>query len=229
MTDEHNLVEAPALEQLKGLGWRHLKGAALAPESSSHRASLKEVVLSPNLEQAVRRINPWISEENCRKVVREVTRIRSATLMEANQWFWERLTQYFSVDQDLGRGRRGQTVKLIDFDAPEKNEFLCVDQFRVQGPTEIVVPDITLFVNGMPLGVMECKSPTVTNPMGEGIEQLRRYAKRLFHYNQVMIATHGVGARFGAVSSPVEHSWSGKIPTPWTCKTWVNLPRPSRC
>lgn len=223
--DERNLVEAPALEQLKGLGWRHLNGAALAPASSNHRASLKEVVLTPNLEQAIRRINPWISEENLRKVVREVTRIRAATLMEANRWFWERLTQYFSVDQDLGRGRKGQTVKLMDFDAPEKNEFLCVDQFRVQGPAQPIVPDITLFVNGLPLGVMECKSPTVTNPMGEGIDQLRRYAnlrrpgategcERLFHYNQVMIATHGEGARFGGISSLAEHYLEWKDPYP---------------
>ncbi|WP_025782107.1 type I restriction endonuclease subunit R [Candidatus Synechococcus spongiarum] len=223
--DERNLVEAPALEQLKGVGWRRLPGPALAPDHANHRASFKEVVLTPNFEQAVRRINPWISEENLRKVVREVTRIQAATLMEANQWFWEQLTQYFSLDQDLGHGRRGQTVKLIDFDAPEKNEFLCVDQFRVQGPAQVIVPDIILFVNGLPLGVMECKSPTVTNPMGEGIQQLRRYAnlrqqgategcERLFHYNQVMIATHGDGARFGAISSPMEAYMEWKDPYP---------------
>ena len=83
-------------------------------------------------------------------------------MMEANQWFWEHLTQYFSVDQDLGSGRRGQTLKLIDFDNPENNEFLCVDQFKIQGPTQNIIPDILLFVNGMPLGVIECKSPFVT-------------------------------------------------------------------
>ncbi|MYJ60448.1 MAG: type I restriction endonuclease subunit R [Synechococcus sp. SB0672_bin_6] len=224
--DERNLVEAPALEQLKGVGWRHLNGAALSSEHGHHRASLKAVVLTPNLEQAVQRINPWISGENLRKVVRDVTRIRAATLMEANRWFWEQLTQYFSVDQDLGRGRRGQTIKLIDFDTPENNEFLCVDQFRIQGPAQTIVPDITLFVNGLPLGVMECKSPTVTNPMAEGINQLRRYAnlrhpgategcERLFHYNQVMIATHGDGARFGTVSSPVEGYMEWKDPYPF--------------
>ena len=77
-------------------------------------------------------INPWISDDNLRKVVREVTLIQTSTLMEANQWFWERITQYFSVDQDLGSGRRGQTLKLIDFDHPENNDFLCVDQFKIR-------------------------------------------------------------------------------------------------
>jgi type I restriction enzyme R subunit len=227
--DERKLVEAPALEQLKGLGWSHLDGTTLVPGTSQHRSSLKDVVLTPNLEQAIQRINPWISEDNLRKVVREVTLIQTSTLMEANQWFWERLTQYFSVDQDLGSGRRGQTLKLIDFDHPENNEFLCVDQFKIQGPSQNIIPDILLFVNGLPLGVIECKSPFVTDPMAEGINQLRRYAnlrnpsdtegcEKLFHYNQVMVSTYRDGARVGTISSPVEVYLEWKDPYPTDAK-----------
>ncbi len=225
--DERKLVELPALEQLKSLGWSHLDGTTLVPGTSNHRSSLKDVVLTPNLEQAIQRINPWINEDNLRKVVREVSIIQTATLMEANQWFWERLTQYSSVDQDLGSGRRGQTLKLIDFDQPENNEFLCVDQFKIQGPTQNIIPDILLFVNGLPLGVMECKSPFVTDPMAEGINQLRRYAnlrnpsdtegcEKLLHYNQVMISTHRDGARVGTISSLAEHYLEWKDPYPLT-------------
>jgi type I restriction enzyme R subunit len=223
--DERKLVEAPALEQLKGLGWSHIDGTTLAPEKTTLRSSFKDVVLTPNLEQAIQRINPWISEDNLRKVIREVTLIQTSTLMEANQWFWERLTQYFSVDQDLGSGRRGQTLKLIDFENLENNELLCVDQFKVQGPNQNIIPDITLFVNGLPLGVMECKSPFVTDPMAEGINQLRRYAnlrnpgdsegcEKLFHYNQVMVSTYRDGARVGTISSHVEHFLEWKDPYP---------------
>jgi type I restriction enzyme R subunit len=223
--DERQFVEAPALEQLRGLGWSHLDGATLVPEKSNHRSSLKDVVLTPNLERAIQRINPWISEDNLRKVVREVTLIQFSTLMESNKWFWERLTQYISVDQDLGSGRRGQTLKLIDFDNPENNEFLCVDQFKIQGPSQNIIPDILLFVNGLPLGVIECKAPFVTDPMAEGINQLRRYANRrnpsdtegsekLFHYNQVMVSTHRDGARVGTISSPVEYYLEWKDPYP---------------
>lgn len=227
--DERQLVEAPALEQLKGLGWLHLDGTTLVPGTSNHRSSLKDMVLTPNLEQAIQRINPWISEDNLRKVVREVNLIQSSTLMEANQWFWERLTQYFSVDQDLGSGRRGQTLKLIDFDNLENNEFLCVDQFKIQGPSQNIIPDILLFVNGLPLGVIECKAPFVTDPMAEGINQLRRYAnlrnpsdtegcEKLFHYNQVMISTFRDGARVGTISSPVEYYLEWKDPYPTDAK-----------
>ena len=223
--DERQLVEAPALEQLKGLGWLHIDGTTLVPEKSNHRSSLKDVVLTPNLEQAIQRINPWISVDNLRKVIREVTLIQTSTLMESNKWFWERLTQYFSVDQDLGSGRRGQTLKLIDFDQPENNEFLCVDQFKIQGPSQHIIPDILLFVNGLPLGVIECKAPFVTDPMAEGINQLRRYAnlrnpsdtegcEKLFHYNQVMISTFRDGARVGTISSSVEHYLEWKDPYP---------------
>ena len=227
--DERQLVEAPALDQLKGLGWSHLDGTTLVPGTSNHRSSLKDVVLTPNLEQAIQRINPWISEDNLRKVVREVTLIQTSTLMEANQKFWEHLTQYFSVEQDLGSGRRGQTLKLIDFDQPENNEFLCVDQFKIQGPSQNIIPDILLFVNGLPLGVIECKAPFVTDPMAEGINQLRRYAnlrnpsdtegcEKLFHYNQVMVSTHRDGARVGTISSPVEYYLEWKDPYPTDAK-----------
>jgi len=235
--DERQFVEAPALEQLKGLGWSHLDGTTLVPEKSNHRSSLKDVVLTPNLEQAIQRINPWISEDNLRKVVREVTLIQTSTLMESNKWFWERLTQYFSVDQDLGSGRRGQTLKLIDFDNLQNNEFLCVDQFKIQGPSQNIIPDILLFVNGLPLGVIECKSPFVTDPMAEGINQLRRYSnlrnpsdtegcEKLFHYNQVMVSTHRDGARVGTISSPVEYYLEWKDPYPLTHKDLGEEPAP---
>jgi type I restriction enzyme R subunit len=235
--DERKLVEAPALEQLQGLGWSHIDGTTLAPEKTTLRSSFKDVVLSPNLEQAIQRINPWISEDNLRKVIREVTLIQTSTLMEANQWFWERLTQYFSVDQDLGNGRRGQTLKLIDFDNLENNEFLCVDQIKFQGPGKPIIPDITLFVNGLPLGVIECKSPFVTDPMAEGINQLRRYAnlrnpgdsegcEKLFHYNQVMVSTYRDGARVGTISSPVEYYLEWKDPYPKTHQDLGENPAP---
>jgi type I restriction enzyme R subunit len=233
--DERQHVELPALAQLQGLGWSHLDGTTLLPGSTDHRFSLKEVVLTPILEQAIQRINPWISADNLRKVMRDVSVIPASTLMEANQWFWERLTHYFSVEQDLGSGRRGQTVKLIDFENLSNNEFLCIDQLKVQGSSQAIIPDITLYVNGLPLGVIECKSPYVTDPMAEGITQLRRYAnlrnpgategcEKLFHYNQVMIATHRDVARVGTISSTMEHYLEWKDPYPLSMKELGETP-----
>ena len=209
-------VEKPALEQLQRNHWLYKNGREFALENSSIRLSSKEVILLPNLEKTLKKINPWISNENLHKIIREITIIPSTTLMEANQWFWERLTQYFSVEQDLGKGRRGQTVKLIDFENIHNNEFLCVNQFKIKGPIQDIIPDIILFVNGLPLGVIECKSPYIKDPMEAGINQLLRYSnlrnpennegcQKLFHYNQLMISTHRDSARVGTISSSYEY------------------------
>ena len=133
-------VEQPAINQLQENGWSYKDGRELAPEISDIRPSLKEVVLIPNLEKAIKRINPWISDENLRKIIRAITMIQTSTLIEANQWFWEQLTQYFSVEQNLGKGRRGQTVKIIDFDNPDNNNFLCTNQFKVSGLNQKIIP-----------------------------------------------------------------------------------------
>ena len=226
-SDEYDKVEEPALKQLESLGWTNIAGADLSPETSDERQSYRDVVLEKRLTSSIKKINPWISDENLRKVVRDL-RLQGTehpTLIETNQTLWQTLVQYISVDQDLGQGRRGQTVKIIDFENPENNEFLCTNQFKIQGPNQNIIPDIILFVNGLPLGVIECKSPFITNPMESGIDQLMRYAnrrnphesegaERLFWYNQMMVSTHRDKARVGTISSRMEHYLEWKDPYP---------------
>ncbi|MDP3842807.1 MAG: type I restriction endonuclease subunit R [Oxalobacteraceae bacterium] len=223
--DEYDKVELPALQQLQQLGWTWLHGAQFTPSAGGERAHFREVVLEQRLSAAIRRINPWISIDNLRKVVREITHPVTATLMEANQNLWHSIVHYQSVEQDLGKGRKGQTVRIIDFDELANNEFLCVNQFKIEGINQTVIPDIVCFVNGLPLAVIEAKSPYVTNPMENGIDQLRRYAnrraphedegvERLFWYNQLMVCTHRDQARVGTISSKVEHylEWKDAYP-----------------
>ena len=227
--DEYDKVELPALEQLQALGWTYVAGAELSPESSNERQYYRHVVLLERLSAAIKRINPWISDENLRAVVRDIRfqGMEHPSLIEANQQIWDTLVNYISVQQDLGSGRRGQTVKFIDFDKIDNNEFLCVNQYKVEGPTQNIIPDIVLFVNGLPLGVIECKSPYITNPMEAGINQLLRYAnqrsphddegaERLFWYNQIMVSTHRDHARVGTISSRYEHYLEWKDPYPLT-------------
>ncbi len=223
--DEEQKVELPAIEQLQSLGWDYIHGSSLSPETSDEREYLKDVVLTNRLTDAVQRINPWINDANLRSVVRELTHLKVATQMEANQSVWETLVSYQSVIQNLGKGNKGQTVKVIDFDNPDNNEFLCSNQFKIEGPNQNIIPDIVLFVNGLPLAVIECKSPYITNPMEAGIDQLLRYANRrqphedegaekLFHYNQLMVSTHRDKARVGTISSRMEHYLEWKDPYP---------------
>jgi type I restriction enzyme R subunit len=187
------------------------------------------VVLESRLSDSIQRLNPWINQDNLRKVCRDLIQLQTSTLMEANQQVWQTMVQLISVEQDVGKGRRGQTVKIIDFDQPDNNQFLCSNQFKVEGINQNIIPDIILFVNGLPLAVIECKSPYITNPMESGIDQLSRYANRrhpeqhegaekLFHYNQMMISTHRDRARVGTISSRMEHYLEWKDPYPLQVK-----------
>ena len=223
--DEYDKVEFPAIEQLQSLGWTYVRGEDLSPETSSERSSFKEVVLEQRLSNNIKRINPWISEQNLHKVVKDLTKTQYTNLIEANQSIWVTLNECVSVMQDLGKGNKGQTVHIIDFENPENNEFLCTNQFKVSGINQNIIPDIILFVNGLPLAVIECKSPYITNPMEAGIDQLLRYAnrrapennegaERLFHYNQMMVSTHRDKARVGSITSGMEHYLEWKDPYP---------------
>jgi type I restriction enzyme, R subunit len=226
-SDEFDKVELPALEQLKSLGWSYIEGAQLSPDESDERSSLKDVVLEKRLTESLKRINPWINDENLRKVVRDLTKTQYPNLIEANQAIWTQINQSVSVMQDLGKGNKGQTVHIIDFENPENNEFLCTNQFKVSGVNQNIIPDILCFVNGLPLAVIECKSPYITNPIEAGIDQLLRYANRrtpehdegaekLFHYNSMMVSTHRDKARVGTITSRMEHYLEWKDPYPLT-------------
>ena len=98
--DEFEKVELPALEQLQELGWEYLEGAKSSPDASDERSSYKEVVLEC-LTDAIKRINPWINDENLRKVVRDLTKTQYPNLVEANQAIWTQINQCVSVTQDL--------------------------------------------------------------------------------------------------------------------------------
>ncbi len=223
--DEYDKVEAPAIEQLIQLGWKYIHGAELSPEQSNERAYLRDVVLVNRLQDSIKRINPWISDENLRKVVREITHPACGGLMEYNHHIHRTLVDYLSVEQNLGKGRRGQTVKIIDFENPDNNQFLCTNQFKVEGVNQTIFPDIVCFVNGLPLAVIECKSPYISSPIEEGINQLRRYAnlrhpetgegaERLFWYNQLMISSCRDQAKVGTISSTAQYygEWKDACP-----------------
>jgi len=223
--DELNKVEQPAIDQLVSIGWTYISGTDLSPENSTERSSEKDVILKDRLTKSIKKINTWISDDNLRKITHDILHPSTTTLMEANQSIHETLIKYLSVEQDLGRGKKGQTVKIIDFDTPTNNEFIVTNQFKISGATQNIIPDIILFVNGLPLAVIECKSPYITNPIEAGINQLLRYANlrnpienegadKLFFYNQMMVSTSFTNSHVGTISSKTEHylEWKDAYP-----------------
>ncbi|MBB6691040.1 type I restriction endonuclease subunit R [Cohnella xylanilytica] len=206
-------VEERLIEQLVGLGFAYVPASELDKERESQR----EVILEDRLRAALQRLNPWLDENNLRKVLREVTHLEAASLMEANEQFHDKVVNYLSVQQDLGKGKKNQTVKIIDFDDPTSNEFVVTNQFRVNTPTGTIIPDIVVFVNGIPLAVIECKSPTITNPQAQAIKQLIRYweqAERLFHYNLCVIATCNEQSQYATIGARSRHFGEWKDPYP---------------
>ncbi len=212
---ESHLSESPALRRLIQLGWTHIPGSAIDQE----RDSLAYATLPQRLFAAIKRLNPWISMDNTVQAVRRVTQVNATSLLEANAQVHQDLTTYFSLEQDLGSGRRHQTVRLIDWDDPSNNEFVVVDQFGVHG-REKIRADLVLFVNGLPLVVIEAKNPAlVSHPLEESVDQLVRYQRevpQLFWTNQLCVAIWGQGARLAPIQAPARHWAEWKDPYPWT-------------
>jgi type I restriction enzyme R subunit len=223
---EENLVEIPAVERLQKLGWTYHASELLDFERSSYY----EVVLGKRLSAALKKLNPWLSAENLQKAVRAVTNVQSTSLIEANEKLHTVLTYGIALEQDLGDGRRNHPVRFINFDRPRENDLLVTRQFKVKGSKKHVIADIVLFVNGIPLVVIEAKSPTLGEKwLVEGVDQLLRYqevgsgfmgmgAPQLFETAQILVATCLEQARYGTILTPQRYYFDWKIPYPLTAE-----------
>jgi type I restriction enzyme, R subunit len=231
MSWELETVEKPFVEQLQGLGRGHIQGCIDDPAKTG-RKSFAEVLQEDVLREQLRKLNlregkPWLDEARIAEAVAALTRIGAARLMEANQTATEHLLLGVTVDglPDWDGGR-GQTIRFIDWDNPHNNSFTVINQYRVDCPPgydsgkAFIIPDVVLLVNGLPLVVVECKSPSVTDPLAEAVDQLRRYSNQrranfeveenegneaLFHTNQFLIATSFDAARVGCIGAMFEH------------------------
>ncbi|MEW6088309.1 MAG: type I restriction endonuclease subunit R [bacterium] len=222
--NEINLSENPAVELLEKLGYAFVPSEKLDLE----RESLRDTVLVHRLEKKLEELNPWLSDENLKKAVRAVTNVPASSLIEANEKIYISLAHGLSLEQDIdGKGKKSHNVYFIDFDHPEKNEFIVTRQFKISGPKENIICDAVVFVNGIPLAVFECKSPTVHEPINKAIEQLFRYQElkdeyknrgvpKLFETVQILIATCGQKAKFATVYAPYRHFLEWKEPYPIT-------------
>lgn len=237
---EYNLVERPFCQQLQLLGWSWIEGDVDVPELTE-RENFREVFLAERLAAALVRINlrngrPWLDALRAAKAVRDLERAAGHRLMEINQAATELLLKGTVVDglPDWNSGRP-QPVRYIDFERPENNDFLVINQFKVEltSGQGHVIPDAVLFINGIPIVVAEFKSPGIENPMHEAVNQLLRYSnqrrelfptlyadnegvERLFHTNQLMIASNFFEARAATIGAPPEAylEWADTSPVP---------------
>ena len=199
-------IEQMAIELLEARGWKYLYGPDIAPDGATPmRASLEEVVLKGKLEAAVRRLNPSLPQTVTDEAVKQVMRIGSTDLLADNEAFHELLTQDVTVSVYEEGEERGKPVQLVDFDDPWNNEFTVVNQFTVIENGHNLRPDVVLFVNGLPLVVMELKNAADEDAtIGKAYDQIGTYKEQipsLFRYNEVIVISDGLEARAGTLSS----------------------------
>lgn len=225
-------VEKPFVAQLQALGWAY-NGGSLDDPAVTGRTSFSEVIQEGLLRQQLRVLNPsadgvpWLDEARLSEAVVAITRLGTHKLMEANEKATSLLIRGLTVDGLPGwDGGRGQTIRYIDWETPVNNRFTVINQYRVDCPPgfnngkAFIVPDLVLLVNGIPLVVVECKSPSVPEPLAEAVDQLRRYSNQrkaafevddnegneaLFATNQLLVATSFDEARVGCVGAAFEH------------------------
>ncbi len=224
---EYLHVEKPFLDQLSALGWKIVdQGCGMIPwvPSASLRENFREWLLPQVFRDAVRAINPWLTDRQLEDLRSQILRQPNRTLLESNEEI-QKLIFKAQVDVNEETGEADPVVKLIDFEHPEKNTFHAINQFRIDTPgcvKNFIIPDIVLFVNGIPLVVVESKigDANTANPMHAAFEQLLRYRNgreetvsaglregesRLFHTNLLMITTCGEKVAYGSITSGYEH------------------------
>ena len=231
MLNEFNHAEDPARRLLENLGWTYVPAEMLASE----RATEREVLLKDRLRAALLRLNDGLTWEQAERVIHDLERADGIG-MARNRMVHEYLTYGMPLTVD-GPDGRDRTVRFFDFDDPVGglNEFVVTTQFRVLRGNEkgdlnddqrVVIPDLVLFVNGIPLVVMEAKSPTWMEVWKtQAVRQLRRYqeaepqwsgagAPALFHYNLLCVAHSGAAAAFSSLYAPENaySEWKSVLP-----------------
>ena len=202
-----SVVEEAALEWFGGLGYTVIHGPSIAPgEPSAERASYAEVVLPARLRDALARLNPSVSPEGLEEAFRKLTRITSPHLVDANHELHSYLVNGVSVEYLRPDGTIGyDPVRVLDFDAPENNDWLVVNQLTITEAGHTRRPDIVVFVNGLPLAVLELKNAASENAtIWSAFQQLQTYKSELpglFVFNQVLTVSDGLEARIGTLSS----------------------------
>ena len=226
--DERNHVEKPLLDQLAALGWEVLDLDIKQRPSDTFRESFTEVVMLPVLREQLKVINPWMEPDQVEEAIKRLTAsFPTNSLIENNRHVLNLLLENTSVGENRRTGEQSPTVRFVDFENRGNNRFTAVCQFKVRilGTDYHVIPDIVLFVNGLPLVVIECKSPKVNEPIPEAIDQMLRYSEQrgargegsapLFFFNQFVVATCRQEAKFGTITTHSEkhfYRWADPFP-----------------
>lgn len=235
---EYINVEKPFLDKLRQLYWQVIDQGIGVPQdpAKSLRDNFKQVLLPQVFKDSIKAINKtddgreWLTDKQLEDILFEIQNFQGVTLHEANKAIHRLLLKGTTVSKNELTGEVSPTVRLVDFKNWDKNSFIAINQFRLLTPgasRQGIIPDIVLFLNGLPLVVVEAKDFDVAEPLSEAYLQITRYAntreddygipegeERLFHYNLFSIITHGKEARVGTISAEFDfyNNWVDIFP-----------------
>jgi type I restriction enzyme R subunit len=205
-------VEQSALGWLAGLGWSIAHGPDISPPDpkspGTERASYRDVVLAGRLRDAIERLNPHVPPGARHDALRRVLSPNVPGLVSANRQLHRWLVDGVPVEFQKDGETRGARVRLVEFSHVAGNDWLAINQFSVQGPKLIRRPDVVLFVNGLPLVVVELKNPADADAdIWAAWNQLQAYQQDipdLFQANALLVVSDGLQARMGSLTSDKE-------------------------
>ncbi len=214
--NESNLTEQSFVEWLQNQGYEHVYGSNIAPgQSNAERDNFRDVVLRERLLASIRRFNPQLPAEQAEHVVNDIAGYHNADLILGNKEMFSFITEGMKKTWRENGEEKTEVVKLIDFTNVEANDFLIVNQFTVQGTEKVCRLDGVIFVNGIPLVVLELKSPVREQAtIGQAYRDMEFYKKeipKIFLYNQILCLSDLTEARHGTISSSWERygTWKG--------------------
>ena len=207
MTEDQ--LEQETLAWLQDVGYTHAYGPDIAHDGPTpERAHYRQVILTFRLREAIRRLNPNVPTAAREDALKQILDLGIPALLSANQHLHRLLITGVPVQYQKDGQTRGDFVRLIDWACPQHNDWLAVNQFSIKGPHHTRRPDIILFVNGLPLALLELKNPADLNAdVWKAYHQLQTYKAQIpdvFQYNEVLVITDGTEALMGSLSSNAE-------------------------
>ena len=207
MTEEQ--LENEALGWLQEVGYQYVSGYAIAPDGETpERSNYLQPLLIERLRGAISRLNPTIPLVAREDALKQVMDLGIPALLSANRYFHSLLVNGVPVQYQKDGETRGDFVRLVDFVDVAANEWLAINQYTLKGPKHTRRPDIILFVNGLPLVLLELKNPADENAdIWKAFDQIQTYKEQIpdvFQYNEVLVISDGTEARLGSLTSDAE-------------------------
>jgi len=204
ISEDH--IEQVVIQEFIALGYQYVNGGAISPDGVNPEREFNEVVLKNRLQTAIANLNPTIPADAQEEALKKVLRSHSPNLALNNYQFHKQLTEGVEIEYRKGERIVGDKVWLIDFNNPQNNEFLVVNQLTIIEGNTNKRPDVILYVNGLPLVVIELKNAADENAtLQAAFNQLQTYKQSipsLFQYNALLIVSDGLDALYGSLTSP---------------------------